>query len=340
MQATLTNTTALTPAQLERAKTREQRAEDIVYTVNHAISCGITDIFIQPWASSLLRTHLDKGTLPAWLGGLQRFMHTHDEHGCTPGAHPHPQGATVEHHHDKESFWKGFLHNSKDWFVGEALGDVGGVAGTIAVQRMFPSLMSAIRTLVEPLAGWAFRGGAIRDAKHWATRHGYAEDAPETKAKAAELYEHEVSHLPQAVMWNIFSVPINIGVQYLLTRNRIIKTSGMDEFNRVKGKEAFNITLSKGFGSVVSNGLLLGGRAVAPSAFRKMDGWTSKHIVVPTTKAISALGGVDSKEVDRALEKQEQKRNEMEGDGKPTTRVADVQAEPARLADASLHQAV
>lgn len=336
MNAALTNSTVLTPAQLERAKTREQRAEDIVYTVNHAISCGITDILIQPWASNWLRTNLDNNTLPKWMGPLERFMHTHDDH-CHdgPGGHAKPAAAPVA---DKGKFWKDFAHNSQDWFVGEALGDVGGVVGTIAVQRYFPSLMAGIRTVIEPLAGWAFRGGAVRDAKNWGARHGYAEDSAETKAKAAELYEHEVSHLPQAVMWNLFSVPINIGVQYLLVRNRLSKEHGPAEFNQMWKqdnlwkKEVYNIGLSKAFGSVVSNGMLLGGRAVAPAAFGKMDGWTGKHIVMPATKLISKLGGVSEKEVEDALAKQEKQRAEREGDAKPTTRVEKDQLVASRVA--------
>lgn len=292
----LLSTTALTPREMERNKTREQRAQDVVYTLNHAISCGLTDIFIQPAAYSWLRTALQNDTAPRWLSNLRKYMHGHDEHG----GHTHGPGCGHAGHDvsptpaetgkPKAGYWKQFRHNSAEWLVGEAVGDVGGVIGTVIIQRMFPGLMQGIRRIVEPFTGWAFRWGAERGANNWAHRQGFAKDSAETQAKKHELYEHEMSHLPQAIMWNVIAVPLNIWVQYARSPKK----------GRV---ELFDITASKTFGSLVSNGMLLGGRAAMPDAFGKWDDWSSSKIVMPATKLLGRLGGVDDKTVERSLER-------------------------------------
>lgn len=253
---------------VERAKTEQQRAEDVAYTINHAISCGITDMFIQPYAGAWIQTKAEKGTLPSWLRWVTHIFESHDEHDH---AHGH------EHGH-------GFWHNTKHWAVGEALGDIGAVPLTILVQRQLPQMMHGIRSLLEPVMGGMFRAGADRSAQAWALKNGLASDVQATKAKADEIYEHEVSHLPQALMWNVFSFPINIASQRMMGNKAGLGT----------------LVAGKTFGALVSNTMLIGGRAVVPEAAHRWDRWSSKHLIIPTSRIVGGMVGIDGKVMEKA----------------------------------------
>lgn len=253
----------LSPYEVQARKTEQENAESIAYTWNHAISCGFTDLFIQPYVGAWLQTSSEKGTLPSWLKWATHIVESHDDD------HAHHEG-----------FW----HNAKHWFVGEAAGDLGAVPLTIIMQRQFPGFMHGIRTLLEPVMGGMFKSGANRAAASWAVRRGITADAPEAKEKAAQIYEHEMSHLPQALMWNVFSFPINITAQ------------------RLSGSKASLGTLIAGktFGAVVSNTLLIGGRAAVPEAAHKWDRWSGKHLIIPSAHALGGLFGIDKKTMEKA----------------------------------------
>lgn len=259
-----TQPAAVDAGAIEAQKTQQQRAEDLAYTINHAISCGITDLFIQPYAGAWLQTKAENGTLPSWLRWTTHLVESHDAHD---DAHAH-----------------GFWHNTKHWVLGEAAGDLGAVPLTILMQRQFPGMMHGIRSLLEPVMGSMFRSGANRSAQGWARQHGLAADAPETTIKASEIYEHEMSHLPQALMWNVFSFPINIAVQ------------------RLSGSKASLGTLIAGktFGAVVSNTMLIGGRAMIPDAAHRWDQWSSKHLILPTARIVGGMVGIDGKVMEKA----------------------------------------
>lgn len=267
-RATVLQAPLFSPSELESQKTKQQRAEDIAYTINHAISCGVTDLFIQPYAGAWLQTAAEKGTLPSWLHWTTKIVESHDDH---------------DHGHEHEHAG-GFWHNAKHWFVGEAAGDLGAVPLTILMQRQFPGLMHGIRLMLEPVMGGMFKGGANRAAASWALRHGLNADAPEAKAKAEQIYEHEMSHLPQALMWNVFSFPINIAAQ------------------RLSGSKASLGTMIAGktFGAVVSNTMLIGGRAVVPEAAHKWDRWSSKNLIIPSANAVGGLLGIDKATMEKA----------------------------------------
>ncbi len=264
-RATIVQAPMFSPDAREAQKNDQQRAEDIAYTINHAISCGVTDLFIQPYAGAWLQTASEKGTLPSWLRWTTKIVESHDD----------------DHGHDHGH---GFWHNAKHWFVGEAAGDLGAVPLTIFMQRQFPGFMHGIRTMLEPVMGGMFKSGANRAANSWAQRHGLSADAPEAKEKAAQIYEHEMSHLPQALMWNVFSFPINIAAQ------------------RLSGSKAGLGTMIAGktFGAVVSNTMLIGGRAMVPEAAHSWDRWSSKHLIIPTANAVGGLLGIDKATMQKA----------------------------------------
>ncbi|MBX9725752.1 MAG: hypothetical protein K2X09_00680 [Rickettsiales bacterium] len=245
----------------EKEKTANQRAEDVAYTINHALSCGTTDVVLQPALAAAFGINV----------------------GC--GEHGHAHGK-------QQLTLKTFAHEAGHYLKGEIIGDFAAVPLTIGVQRFFPSFMHGLRTLFEPLLGWAFRGGANRTARHWGKEHGLAPDDAQVKAHADEMYEHEVSHLPQAVVWNMFAYPIGAVAQ---------KIGG-------HGRSYPEIFKSKLVGAAVSNGLLIGGRMVAPGAAQKWDAMTGDNIFLPVSKTVGKLFGVDEDAIERAAKKDKDRK--------------------------------
>jgi len=278
-------------AEREASKTQAERAEDVAYTLNHAVSCSVTDVLIQPPIGAWVQEVAEHGKLPDSLRWIPRIFESHDHHGGEgkhdEGNHHHDEHCHEEHHdhdsHDNHAHGTGFLKHAGHWFLGEAAGDVGAVPLTILVQRHAPGFMHGLRKALEPAAGPFFRKGAHRDAGKWARQRGILVNGPEAKERENMIYEHEISHLPQAVVWNMFSVPINLATQ---------KISG--------SKASWGVLVTgKVFGSVISNGLLIGGRVIAPESFERWDRFSSKHAVVPLAKAVSGVFGVDKKAIER-----------------------------------------
>lgn len=282
----------------ERKKTEEQRAEDYAYTLNHAISCGITDIWVQGPISNAVTKSARSGHGPINKTSkfLERFFEKeHHKPSFSRWVHE-----TAEHGKGlgrrTAKLFKPFVkdhanHGLRDWFIGEAAGDFGAVPLTVLTQRLVPGLMEGGRAILEPLMGWAFRMGAKRDAKHWANKNGFALDAPETKAKEKTIYEHEMRHLPKVLVWNAWSIPINLLVQKYVMKS----PNSWPE-----------LLIGKTFGSVFSNGVLLGGRSTLPDAFIGWDKFNSKHIIGPTTKVVGGLFGVNSDALKRVQEREEE----------------------------------
>lgn len=239
----------------EQAKSGQDRAEDIAYTINHALSCGTTDVVLQPIISAAFGVNV----------------------GCN-----HP-----EHHHPKQKLTlKTFAHEAGHYFKGEIIGDMAAVPMTIAVQRTLPNMMNGIRKLCEPVFGWAFRAGATRNAQRWGKDQGLTADAPEVKAHAEASYQHEVSHLPQAVVWNMFAYPIGAVAQ---------KMGG-------HGRSYGEIFKSKLVGGVVSNSLLIGGRMLAPDAAQKWDRVMGENVFSPVSKTVASILGVDTTQKQKSAE--------------------------------------
>lgn len=260
--------------EIEREKDANKKAEDVAYTINHALSCGTTDVVLQP-------------VIAAAFGGALNV-------GCGHAGHAHEKLSWKEtlqkfsFKNLKNLSWKEFRHDAAHYLKGEIFGDFVAVPLTIVVQRLFPNFMNGIRKITEPVFGWAFHAGANRTARHWAQEKGIAEDAPETKAHAAEIYEHEVSHLPQAVVWNLFAYPLGAAAQKF------------DGHNHTWGQ----IFKSKLVGAIISNGILIGGRMVAPGPAQKWDTLTGDHIFAPVSKKVGRLFGVDEDAIEKANQKQ------------------------------------
>lgn len=180
----------LTPAMIEAAKTREQKGEDIAYTINHALACTATD-FIDPYIGNWTQKKFGKRiSIDAIEGG-------HDGH-----------------HGEKESKGHGL-----SWWIGEATGDFGAIPVTIAFQRLFPGFMHGLRDLLKPSLSAAFMHGAEKGARRYAQTHGLAIDDPRVKQKQQEIYQYEIDHLPQAFMWTTSSIAINLATQKYVMKN-------------------------------------------------------------------------------------------------------------------------
>src|SRR5262249_8429160 len=152
-------------------KNAQQKAEDIIYTLNHAVTClTVTDLAVIPGLSALGMKFLQYG-----------------------------------HHHDHKFNWRevftkefwsfknkeGFFHSAGEWFIGEAVGDLGAVVPTLAAQRFAPGFMQWLRHTLEPVVGSTFRSGSNQAARDWADKKGIARDDPQVKARADRLYEYE-----------------------------------------------------------------------------------------------------------------------------------------------------
>lgn len=239
--------------QAEKSKTDKERAGDIAYTINHAISCGTTDVVLQPVIAAAFGINV----------------------GCNDPSHRKP---------GQKFSLRSFAHEAGHYLKGEIIGDFVAVPLTIGVQRLFPNFMHGVRKIVEPLTGWAFRLGAEHSAKRWGVQQGLSEDSPEVKARADAVYEHEVKHLPQAVTWNLFAYPIGAFGQKAMGHG-----SGY--------KEIFK---SKLVGAAVSNGILIGSRMLAPGAAQRWDRFAGDNFIMPVSKKVGKLFGVDEKTMEQA----------------------------------------
>ncbi len=286
--AALMGSTALTPREIERSKDTKERASEWAYTMNHALSCGMTDVFIQPFASKWVSDAVHDKRMPKGLQWLPNIFEKHD--------HGYKHGAGCDHHHHKPSLKNNLSH----WISGEIAGDVGAVPLTVLTQRFAPGLMNSIRHVIEPIFGGVFHRGAERDAQRWATKQGET-DSNAIVDKARELYEYEMSHLPQAVVWNAYSIPIN-----LIAQRRMGSTLSWPA-----------LIIGKTFGSLVSNVALIGGRAMAPNTFHRWDSFASDKVVVPVTKGVGSIFGADTSTVDEVA----RKHREHESHGRWSQRV-------------------
>jgi hypothetical protein len=289
-----------TPEEREARKTREERAEDIAYTINHALACTATD-FIDPYVGNWTQKYLGK-RFSIGCGHDHSHDHGHD-HGmhCGPGSPTHDHkshglpGLPIiddhdhhncghDHHHHKHTPDSHLTH----WWLGEVIGDFGAVPVTIAFQRYAPGLMNGIRNLLEPVLRPVFKFGANMSARSWASKQGLGSDSEACKKKADEIYEHEVRHLPQALLWTASSIAINLTTQKLLGNTAPL----------------WQLAAGKAAGASISAGLVVSGRALMPQTARNWDGWTSKNVFLPMTKALGSYAGITENDVERMAEKQ------------------------------------
>ncbi len=290
----------LTPAEREKRKTADQRAEDIAYTINHSLYCTLTD-FLNPPINAATDGWL------RWL--IPGCGHDHSKDG-TNCHHEHGTSCTHDHHHPpltgtrwnrvkqatKQSFSKErFIQYAK----GEFIGDFGAVPLTIGVQRYFPNVMKGIRKLTEPLMRPIFRYGIERSSKGWAQRNDVDTESQEYRDHVQTVYEHEMGHFPQAVVWTGFSLGLNVGYQM-----HADKCTHIPFMNKLALKSTSVLS-----GVLVTAGMVVAARAFVPHKMRELDKWTSHNVILPATKTVGKVFGVKEDDVNRMVEKHNQLDN-------------------------------
>jgi hypothetical protein len=330
----LNSTTALTPAEIEREKTRQQRAEDIIYPFNHSLMClGLTDtvglgLAANAWNAMTGRNwkpdhdHNDGYGAFNWIWDRIRGKHKNADyvaeihanekariddahaHGHDHGHEGHGEAHGHAHDHSEHApkltpdmsggkAAKKFWHTTTKWLLAEAIGDLGAVPVTVFMQRKFPGFMNHLRHGIEWGMGRMFRYTTGQSAKHWGEKHGYAPDSQEVKDRQHELYEYELSHMPQMAVWTVASVALNYGAMRVIERNYAHPTS-LRKFAEVKGA-----------GALMTAGLVLGARAFTPGGAHRWDQFMGKHVILP----VGRLWGIRKEDVERF-----QRRNDMNRD--------------------------
>lgn len=256
------------PEAREKHKSEREKAEDVAYTINHALVCATTDVidpFVAAWSQRYLGIKLNTSFCN------QTHDHIHDDH------HHHHHHGHDHHHHDHALSFGGAL---KHWVIGEAIGDIGAVPVTIAFQRLAPNVMARTGRAMEMVLGGFYWKGAQAAAQRYAAREGLAPDAPEVQNKAVETYRHEVDHFGQAAVWTVASIGLNIASQKYITGNRL---------------PLGHMLLYKSLGAGMSAGLLIGGRAYSPETFENWDQWTSDKVFMPISRVLTGTSAPSSR---------------------------------------------
>ncbi len=327
----LANSTVLTPAQYEHSKTRQQKAEDLVYTLNHSIMCLLfTDTIGLSGAANLYNyifkpskkvnldhdhntgygawewlrdrvqgKHKDEGYVAAKHAAEDDRIAHEIEHaaeheaadlakGKKPTIHPDPaikltpdsRGATVA-----RKFWL----TSKKWIFAEAVGDLGAVPFTLYLQRHAPNFMHSLRAPLESAVGWAYKSSSEKSARNWGAKNGLAPDSQEVKDRQHELYEYEMSHMPQMAVWTVSSIALNFGAMHAFHKldPRKYERTSLGEFAKVKG-----------LGALFTMAMVMGLRGATPGGAHWWDQHVGKNIIIPVTKKVGGLFGVEEKDVD------------------------------------------
>ena len=264
----------------------EKFAKDLIYTLNHAIVCGTTDV-LDPFIGAWTEKYLNKR--------ISITFHTHDDHDHDHGHHDHGHHDHHAHdhhdhhghdHHGHHEHGVSFWGNLKHWAIAEAVADVGAVPFTLALDYTAPGVMRGIQTVAEPILGPVFQWSSARYAKQWAYERGLAPDAPEVIARKNEMYHHEVEHLPHAFVWTGAAAAGNLIFQK--------KVLGV-------GSPWGHLAAGKLAGSAGTLLTVLSLRTLAPSTVDRIDEWNARNIANPLTRKISGLLGIDAATVEKVL---------------------------------------
>lgn len=271
----------------ERAKTAHQRGEDWAYTINHTIVCFTTDLLQVPLAAAAAASVRANYT---WVGKSLNWL-------------ARSIGCGHLHYDANAPFGPQFKQQFKHWFKGEVYGDLGAVPLTLGAQYFFPSTMDAISHGAEKIVGPLFRHGAERSTQKWAKANGIAKDSAEYREHRDTLYQNEISHLGQGVVWTATSVPINFLVQLKEHRHDVAGHHShshghghASDHHHAHGKGNFRTFLfefvtGKVFGTLLTLGMVLGLRTQFPETVRGWDRWTNNYLFTPMTHTINGITG-------------------------------------------------
>jgi hypothetical protein len=261
-------------------KNAEERAEDVAYTINHALACTATD-FIDPYVGNVTQKFLGRRIS---IGCGHDHSHDHASH-----ADGHPCKHDHHHHHGHEHSHAAPRSHLKHWWIGEVVGDFGAVPITVAAQYMFPDAMRAVGSGMEMMLGGFFRMGAARATRAWAREHGVDSESQAYLNHFNATYRYEIDHLPQALLWTGSSIALNLGTQKLMGN----------------AAPLWHLAAGKATGASISAALVVATRGMMPDTAHAWDRFTSRNIFLPATKGIGSLIGIRKETVDRMAEKHE-----------------------------------
>lgn len=256
--------------QEQKEKTQAERLEAFAYTLNHAIVCTATDWIDIP-VSLYIQNNLAKDA-PQFLKPFLKNFHI----GCG------------HHHHEVSG-----IHIS----AAEAIGDFGSVPVVMGIKHFAPGLMKAIEHAAEPIVGVPFHKSAELWSKPWAKRHGYSYNSQEYDQHVDEIYNHEMEHLPQAILWTVSSIGLNAAAQ---------RTIG--HFNG-KQNPWSKILFAKSVGAGITSGMVIGARAAAPKPVRWIDKTTTEYVLTPIFRLTAKGFGIKESTIEKVIEEQQDKQD-------------------------------
>lgn len=290
-------TPVLSARERERAKTAKERGADWAYTINHTIVCFATDAMQVPLAAggaALIRANMEKlGKAVNWLARNLGCGHLHFD--------------------ASKPFWGQYKQALRSWFKGEVYGDLGAVPITLGTQYFFPGFMHSLSTGAEKVVGPLFRRGAEKDTAKWARLNGIAPGSAEYKAHADQLYDNEIKHLGQGIVWTVSSLPINFAVQLYDHDHH----HGDDHAHPAAHAHAprswkvdpthfrsklLEFTGGKLVGTVATLGMVLTLRTQFPMALKSWDEWTNHYVFTPANQLAGSLIGSGSAKRNTASE--------------------------------------
>lgn len=273
----------------------ERRAEDVAYTINHAFACTATDLagpFIGDWTQKYLGSRVNVGCGHDHTNGHLFTALKPKDAGASnykryapvfkPGPGGHEQSGHLGH-----------------WLIGEAIGDFGAVPITVALTRHAPGFMNLLRRGMETVLGPLFHRGAKKAAQSWAKVNAVAPDSQAAKAREEEIYQYEIRHLPQAAVWTVSSIAINVGTQKLTGNTGPLS----------------HLIAGKLTGAGLSAAVVVAGRSFFPATAHRWDNAAAQNLFIPATKAVSGVFGIDSSAVERMRKTQEK----IDGDWRSRT---------------------
>lgn len=259
----------------DHEKIQEARIEDAAYMLNHAVACTITDVFeaeINTAFHNKFVFYLPKSIQP-YLANFKVGC------GCS-GRH------SIENHGDHNV---GVNATYGKALAAEFIADFGSVPLVLAAQRYAPGQMKKIQNAVEPWVGGVLHKRAEASAALWATNRGISLNSDAYHQQVDDIYDHEISHLPQAILWTGLSLGIHAVGQKALGINA----------------PWLGVISAKLVSSAVIFGGVVGTRFTAPSAMRKLDQFTTKYFISPATIALGDAVGLDPDIVRNFVKKEE-----------------------------------
>lgn len=250
---------ASTAWEREQQKSSHAKAQDIAYTINHALACTALDTLNTP-VEVLSQRYLGRKFSISFCPGCATNSHAPEFHGKADSA----------------------LTSTGRWLVAEYAGDWLGVIPTVTMQRYAPGVMEGIGRTLSYVLGPVFRYGANRSAGAWALEQGISPEGETAKFRANEIYQHELKHLPQAAVWTVASTALCLGTLRLMGDTHSLGVNAA----------------SKLIGASTSILGVLGTRAMAPDLARNWDSWPSRNLYLPLTKVVGRTIGIEEKDVD------------------------------------------